>query len=142
MSFAKRVVLDTSTLISAALRPDSIPRQALLTAAASATLCASPATMAELERVLMRDKFDRYLDPSARREFLELYRRHARLFNVTAAEEAALPQPCRDPRDNKFLALAVYCAADALVSSDDDLLVLHPYQGIPILTPKEFLQGL
>lgn len=95
MSFAKRVVLDTRTLISAALRPDSTPRQALLTAVANATLCTSPTTMAELERVRMRDKFDRYLDQSARREFLELYRRHARLFNVTAAEEAALPRPAR-----------------------------------------------
>ena len=38
--------------------------------------------------------------------------------------------------------LAVYCVADALVSSDNDLLVLNPYQGIPILTPKEFLQVL
>lgn len=138
MSFAKRVVLDTSTLISAALRPDSIPRQALLTTVASATLCASPATMAELEQVLMRDKFDHYLDPASRREFLDLYRRHARLFDVTEAEEAALPQPCRDPRDNKFLALVVYCGADALISSDADLLILHPYQGIPILTPKAF----
>ena len=140
MSFAKRVVLDTSTLISAALRPASTPRQALLTAVASATLCASPATLAELEQVLMRDKFDRYLDQTSRREFLDLYRRHTRLFNVTEAEEAALPQACRDPRDNKFLALALYCSADALVSSDDDLLVLNPYQGIPIWTPKEFLQ--
>ena len=50
--------------------------------------------------------------------------------------------PAPAPRDNKFLALAVYCVTDALVSSDDDLLVLNPYQGIAILTPKEFLQGL
>lgn len=140
MSFAKRVVLDTSTLISAALRPDSTPRQALLTAAASATVCASLATLTELEQVLMRDKFNRYIDQTTRREFLELYRRHARLFNVTENEEAALPRPCRDPRDNKFLALALYSSTDILVSSDDDLLVLSPYQGIQILTPKEFLQ--
>ncbi len=140
MSFAKRVVLDTSTLISAALRPASTPRQALLTAVASATLCASPATLAELEQVLMRDKFDRYLDQTSRREFLDLYRRHTRLFNVTEAEEKTLPQACRDPRDNKFLALALHCSADALVSNDDDLLVLNPYQGIQIWTPKDFLQ--
>lgn len=140
MSFAKRVVLDTSTLISAALRPDSTPRQALLTAVASATVCASPATLAELEQMLMRDKFDRYLDQASRREFLDLYRRYTRLFNVIEAEEKALPHPCRDPRDNKFLALALYCSADVLMTSDDDLLVLNPYQGIPIWTPKEFLQ--
>jgi putative PIN family toxin of toxin-antitoxin system len=133
-------VLDTSTLISAALLPKSSPRQALLAAIAGATMCASPATLAELEQILMRDKFDRYLDQASRREFLALYRRHVRLFNVTGAEEAALPQACRDPRDNKLLALALHCGADALVSSDDDLPVLNPYQGIPIWTPKDFLQ--
>lgn len=139
MSFAKRIVLDTSTLISAALRPDSTPRQALLKAVSIATLCVSPATLAELEQVLIRDKFDRYLDQTSRREFLEMYRRYTRLFNVTEAEEAALPQPCRDARDNKFLALITYCGADMLVTSDDDLLILNPYQAIPILTPKDFL---
>lgn len=140
MNFAKRVVLDTSTLIGAALRPQSLPRQALLTAVATATLCASPATLAELERVLMRKKFDRYLDHETRLEFLALYRRYARLFTVSEADEKSLPQPCRDPQDNKFLALALYCSADVLVSSDDDLLMLNPYAGIPILSPREFLE--
>jgi predicted nucleic acid-binding protein len=62
-----------------------------------------------------------------------------RLFPVTEVEETSLPLTCRDPRDNKFLALVLGCSADVLVSSDDDLLVLNPYQGIPVLTPKEFL---
>ncbi len=161
MSLAKRVVLDASTLISAALLPTSIPRQALLAALASATVCVSPATLDELEHVLLRDKFDPYLDHASRSEFLALYRHHARLFNVTVAVAAALPQVFRNRRDsnsiskvkqanavspkkwnwndNKFLALAINCSADALVSSDDDLLVLNPYQGISILSPKEFL---
>jgi putative PIN family toxin of toxin-antitoxin system len=138
MSFAKRVVLDTSTLVGAVLRPQSVPRQAFLMTVAGATICASPATLAELEQVLMRDKFDRYLDRETRGDFLILYRSHVRLFPVSEAEEMALPQPCRDLRDNKFLALALYCSADALVSSDDDLLTLNPYQGIPILTPKQY----
>ena len=48
---------------------------------------------------------------------------------------------CRDPKDNHFLALALALAAEAdvLVSSDEDLLVLHPWRGIPIITPAEFL---
>lgn len=138
MSVAKRVVLDTSTLIGAVLRPQSVPRQAFLTAVASAMLCASPATLAELERVLMREKFDHYLDHETRRDFLVLYRSHVCLFPVSEAEESALPQSCRDPRDNKFLALALYCSVDVLVSSDDDLLTLNPYRGIHILTPKQY----
>lgn len=139
MSFVKRVVIDTSTLISAVLRQQSIPRQAFLKAVSTATLCASPSTLAELELVLMREKFDRYLDQEMRQEFLKIYRNHVRLFPVSEAEEATLPLYCRDPRDNKFLALALSCSADILISSDDDLLTLNPYQGIPVLTPKEYL---
>ena len=46
---------------------------------------------------------------------------------------------CRDPKDDKFLDVAVAGHADALVSGDEDLLVLHPFQGIPIVQPAEFL---
>ena len=135
----KRVVMDTSTLVSAVLLPQSVPRQAFLKAVASGVLCVSPATLAEMELVLMRKKFDRYLDQQTRLNFLAMYRTHARLFPVSEAEETALPLSCRDPRDNKFLALALHCAAGVLVSSDDDLLTLNAYQGIPVLSPNEFL---
>jgi uncharacterized protein len=42
---------------------------------------------------------------------------------------------CRDPKDDKFLGLAVAGAADAIVTGDDDLLVLHPFRGIEIVRP-------
>lgn len=32
--------------------------------------------------------------------------------------------------------------ADYLVTGDDDLLVLHPFRGIPILTPATFLEEI
>lgn len=140
MSLAERVVLDTSTLVGAILLPQSVPRQAFMQALARGTLCASPATLAELEQVLLRKKFDRYLDRDSRLGFFQRYRNPVLLFPVTEAAETALPQACRDPRDNKFLALAAYCSADVLVSSDDDLLVLNPWQDIPILTPAQFLK--
>ena len=132
MSFVKRIVLDTSTLISAALRPQSLPRQALVKALTSGVICVSPATLAELEHVLMRDKFDRYLDR---------HRKHGELFAVPEDEVNSLNPACRDPHDNKFLALALSCEADVLITSDDDLLVLHPYHGIPVQTPKDFLSA-
>ena len=37
------------------------------------------------------------------------------------------------------LALAQAGDADVIVSSDQDLLVLSPWNGIPILTPGQFL---
>jgi predicted nucleic acid-binding protein len=45
----------------------------------------------------------------------------------------------RDPRDDKFLELALDGEADWIVSGDQDLLVLHPFRGIPVLTPQAFL---
>ena len=46
---------------------------------------------------------------------------------------------CRDPKDNKFLELAVSGGATHLVTGDDDLLVLHPFRGVAIVTPQAFL---
>jgi len=47
---------------------------------------------------------------------------------------------CRDPRDDKFLALAVCGRSEVLISGDKDLLVLHPFQDISILSPADFMQ--
>jgi predicted nucleic acid-binding protein len=49
-------------------------------------------------------------------------------------------QACRDPRDDKFLALAVAGHADCIITGDKDLLALHPFRGIAILTPMAYLE--
>jgi putative PIN family toxin of toxin-antitoxin system len=49
---------------------------------------------------------------------------------------------CRDPRDDKFLEIAQAGEADVIVSADQDLLVLSPFEGIPIVGPAEFLSLL
>jgi predicted nucleic acid-binding protein len=46
---------------------------------------------------------------------------------------------CRDPKDDKFLELAVSGRASCIVSGDKDLLALHPFRGIAILNPAAFL---
>jgi len=106
MSGFRRVVFDTSTLVSAALRPDSAPYQSLMQTVASADLCASVETLAELDRVLKRRKFQRYLDSEVRLAFISLIGRNARLFEVPDSETLAVRPACRDLNDNKFLALA------------------------------------
>jgi len=131
--------MDTSTLVSAALRIGSVPQQALLQVLGSCDLCASTETLAELERVLDRKKFDRYLDQESRQVFVALIRRNVQLFAVTDADIKAAQPPCRDSMDNKFLALALAAGADAIVSTDEDLLVLDPWRAIAILTPARFL---
>lgn len=133
MNLVKRVVLDTSTLVSAALRVDSVPSRALLKALRECELCASEATLQELALVLSRSKFDRYLARAERDSFVELIRTYSVMWEVRGAV-----RDCRDPQDDKFLALALACSADVLVSSDNDMLILNPYRDIPVLTPKAF----
>ena len=136
---SRRVVLDTSTLVSAALRVGSVPYQALMKALSAWDVCASAETLAELEQVLDREKFDRYLDRGSRQEFVALMRRNVHLFAAPKADLMSVEPACRYSRDNQFLALALVAEADVVVSSDDDLLVLHPWRGIPVVTPAEFL---
>ena len=139
MSGPRRVVFDTSTLVGAALTLGSVPHQALVQALARCDVCASVQTWLELERVMQCERFDRYLARDTRLEFVALLRISMHFFPVTQADEDVLQPPCRDAMDNKFLALMQVCRADMLVSSDADLLVLHPWCGVPVLRPKEFL---
>ena len=141
MNPIRRVVFDTSTLVSAALRIGSVPHHALLQVLGSCDLCASSETLAELERVLDHKKFDRYLDQESRQVFVALIRRNVQLFAVTDADMKAAQPSCRDSMDNKFLALALAAEADAIVRSDEELLVLDPWRAIAILTPARFLAG-
>lgn len=56
--------------------------------------------------------------------------------------EAVEPQQtltvCRDPKDDKFLETAVAGRADVIVTADEDLLVLDPFEGIAIVKPAAF----
>ncbi|MCX5728009.1 MAG: putative toxin-antitoxin system toxin component, PIN family, partial [Nitrospirae bacterium] len=69
-----------------------------------------------------------------RTEFITALVREATLVEITDTVTE-----CRDPKDDKFLELAVSGKATCIVSGDDDLLVLHPFRGIPVLTPRQFL---
>ncbi len=89
MSPLRRVVLDTSTLVGAALKPGSVPHLALLMALARADVCASVPTWLELERVMQHRRFDRYLARDIRLEFAALLRQSMHFFAVTPADEAA-----------------------------------------------------
>jgi uncharacterized protein len=49
---------------------------------------------------------------------------------------------CRDPNDDKFLEVAVNGRADTLITGDTDLLVLDPFERIPIITPADYLSKI
>lgn len=133
------VVIDTSTLVGAVLRPASIPRQALLLAVKNFVLCVSQSTLHELQTVLHRPKFDRYAPLQTRMDFLTLITQWARLIEVDAACTQTAQGVCRDPKDDKFLALALACQATNIVSSDADLLSLKSWESITIIKPADFL---
>lgn len=138
MSDFHRVVFDTSTLVSAALRVGSTPHHALKQAISQGEVYVSIATLSELQQVLSRPKFDRYMPRDVRGAFVDWVRAFAVLVTVSAVDEADVLPPCRDPKDNPFLALVLACSADVLVSSDADLLMLHPWRSVPILTPGAY----
>jgi uncharacterized protein len=135
MSDRPRYVFDTGVLVSAALLRESIPGQAFRAALRLGNPLLSAATIEELREVLARPKFDRYVPATTRRRFLAALLRRATIVDSSGPSI----RDCRDPRDNKFLELAVGAQASCLVSGDEDLLVLNPYRGIPVLTPAQFL---
>ena len=132
-----RVVFDTNVVISAMLLPLSVPRRAFDRAMREGRLLISAATTAELDEVIHRPRFDNYLSEEERIEFLTTLVHEAELVNVVERVT-----DWRDPRDNKFLELAVGCEASFLVTGDKDLLALNPFRGIPIVTPAQFLATL
>lgn len=132
-----RVVLDTNVLVSAALRPGSTPGRCLRVTVGTGTPLLSQETAEELAEVLLRDKFDRYASVQSREAFLRSFIEEADVVEVTEGIRA-----CRDPKDDKFLEVAVSGRADYLVSGDQDLLVLHPFRGVQILTPAAFLEAV
>jgi putative PIN family toxin of toxin-antitoxin system len=129
-----RVVLDTSVIISRFLCPQSVPGQAVERAKTQATLLVSEETIAELLAVLSRPKFAKYVDPGDASAIAQAIAGIAEIVSVTATVAA-----CRDPDDDKFLALAISGRARVIVTGDDDLLALHPFHGIAIVTPKQFV---
>jgi putative PIN family toxin of toxin-antitoxin system len=46
---------------------------------------------------------------------------------------------CRDPRDDIFLEAEVNGNADFIITGDEDLLQMHPFKGVKIVNPTEFL---
>lgn len=131
-----RVVVDTNVLISRLLAPDSLPGRTVSHAARHGRLLASSDTLEELARVLGREKFDRYLSLRERQQFMRLLGRIVEMPPITRRFTQ-----CRDPSDNKFLNLAVSGNAIAIVTGDQGLLELHPFQNIPIITPATYLQS-
>jgi len=130
----QRVVIDTNVFISRALRVGSNSGMAVDKAWLEATTLFSAATWAELNVVLRRAKFAPYIQPATLGPYLEKIRSFATFIQTPTPIHA-----CRDPKDDKFLEIAVHGRADAIVTGDSDLLDLHPFRGIAIVTPADYI---
>ena len=135
MRTSYRIVIDTNVFVSAVVLPLSVPRQAVERALNDGILLISEATMGELAEVLYRPKFDHYVTTEERTLFLRQLAETAEFIPVIQKVVE-----CRDPRDDKFLEVALNGRADVIITGDADLLALHPWRGIEILGPAEYLK--
>lgn len=126
----RKVVLDTSVLVSGLLGGSSVPvleswrREEFI-------LVVSPEIYREYESVLKRPKFG--LPPSLVDELLSFVRQRSHWVEPEVELEIV-----RDPSDDKFVEAALSGGANTIVSSDRDLLDLKEAEGIPIVSPWEF----
>jgi uncharacterized protein len=129
-----RVIVDTNVLISRLLIPHSVAGRAVSRLIKITRLLVSEDTLAELAQTIARDKFNPYVSLEDRQEFFRLYARLAEWVPISSTVRV-----CRDPKDDKFLELAVDGQAQMLVTGDKDLLALSPHRDVQILTPAAAL---
>ncbi|MBL7795850.1 MAG: putative toxin-antitoxin system toxin component, PIN family [Saprospiraceae bacterium] len=134
MKPSKRAVFDCNALVSALIRSDSIPALAFDRARKHCDLVTSVACIVEMRRIFYKEKFARYFTREEADLFLEVFQQAAIVVEPT--EQLLV---CRDSQDDKYLEVAVAAQADVIVSGDPDLLVLHPFRAVSILSPRDFL---
>jgi putative PIN family toxin of toxin-antitoxin system len=137
-----KVVLDTNVFVSSLLVKQGLPAQALdAWRDRRYLLVTSPAIISEIQATLTYPRIRRKYaitdqDVEGLRTLLE---QDALLVSGHSQVAGAVPE---DPADERVLACALDAGADLIVSGDRHLLDLDPYQGIPILTVRTFLERL
>lgn len=130
----RKLVIDTNLWISRLLMPGGTAARAVDHGLSGGIPLMSEETLTELSDALSRTRFDRYVSREDRQHFLRLLGGIVRVISVTQRIAA-----CRDPKDDKFLDVALSGEAQTILTGDHDLLELHPFHGIEILTPAAFL---
>lgn len=138
MAFERNyIVFDTNALVSVILRDKGLPAHAFKLAYEHFIFAASLETIGELVEVMKRDKFDKYHPPAFRAEFVAAF-----LQMVEVVKPTEHVTDCQDPKDNKFLDVAIAVNARAIVTGDvKHLISMNPYRTIPIISIREFVDG-
>jgi uncharacterized protein len=129
-------VIDANTVISAFVFKLSKPREALERAIKTGEVATSLETFEEFSEVLLRPKFDKYISFEEKLLALKQFKELAVFRKITETI-----RECRDPKDDKYLELAVSVNASCIITGDKDLLILHPFRGIPVLRARDFLNN-
>jgi len=135
-----RAVVDTNILVRALIMPHGTVGPVLLRLRqGDYTLLYAQSLLEELVDVLKR--------PRIRQKYKLTDQDIETIISLILLRgEAVVPEEritaCRDPKDDKFLEVAVAGKADVIVTGDQDLLALHPFAGIPILPSIAFLRML
>lgn len=129
-----RIVIDNNAFISFLFWQNSVPARAVDLAIERYEVISSEQTIDELRNTIQKEKFSRYGSVEERLSRYEDIRALVKIIPVTECVT-----DCRHPPDNKFLELAASGGADIILTGDKDLLVLHPWRGVAILSPQQFL---
>jgi putative PIN family toxin of toxin-antitoxin system len=128
-----KVVLDANVLLAATIA-DGLCRQVLRHCLVPEALITSQPILIEYaERLTNKFHLDPRHDP-----FWQRFVQRAEVVRPPPLAQAT----CRDRDDDWVLATAQMAAADVIVTGDADLLTLHSFAGIPIVTPRRFLEML
>ncbi|CAM3966111.1 putative toxin-antitoxin system toxin component, PIN family [Tsukamurella strandjordii] len=134
------LVLDTNALINAVMSPSGNSAQLIeLARQGRVRLVVSPHLLDELESVLTRDKFRRWLSVDDVRDFVDALTLLAEM--VDDRPENETPHVCTDPDDNFLVALFQDAQAAILVSGDKAVLAIE-YPGLDVRTPIDALAAL
>ncbi len=132
-----RLVIDTNILISGLMAVNSLPQKVFDYATSQAILLISDEVQSEIENVISRPKLQKYITLEQRNKFLTELSQQVERVTINQKIRA-----CRDPKDDKFLELAVCGEANYIITGDADLLDLHPFQNIPIVKAANFLTAI
>lgn len=134
----RRVVVDPGVLVSAIITPHGRPAEIVRALREERlALVVSPHLLAELLGVLRREKFRRYVTIEEVEQYVAGLASHAETFPDPPVRDPI----ARDPHDDYLIALARDAKADAIVSGDEDLLVLELIEP-PILSPSRLVAEL
>lgn len=136
-----RVVLDTNVVVSATLVKEGAPNRILEAwKKGEVELITSPVLLEELQEVLKRPRIQKH-QWMAPEEVEELYQLLKETTLQTSGQKLVEAVP-EDPDDDFVISAALEGKADCIVSGDEHLLGLKNWEGIPILSPREFLELL